>query len=315
MIYDKILKIIYIGKTNESIKYFKSLVEENETYKLVDCYLFTDNYKQAIIDNDVDCVVIDLNIDDCQDIKFMRYIKTLDMYVIAFGVSDVYYYIKNKINIDLPYIDFLYNNSNSVKINSFFSIMANNKVEFNVSEFFDCYVNDSPVVFDDEDLERFISFLTCRRKRIVNYEEIVETLYPKLKSDVKRWILYHSICCKFYDFLKEINMSYLFDYNQERCLFNYHLVSSDFYYEIETGTKEFNFNYINTIDPDFTLLLEQDLENRKLQAALDFDELHFEEEIYIPLLDEDKDDDFNIVEEKKISTFEESFLDKAMKKK
>ena len=123
MIYDKILKIIYIGKTVESIRYFQSLVEDNEKYKLVKCYLFTDDYKQAIIDNDVDCVVIDLNIDDCQDIKFMRYLKNLDMYVIGYGTYEVYYYIKNKINIELPYIDFLYNSSTNVKINSFFTIL------------------------------------------------------------------------------------------------------------------------------------------------------------------------------------------------
>ena len=110
-------------------------------------------------------------------------------------------------------------------------------------------------------------------------------------------------------------MSYLFDYNQERVLFNYHLVSSDFYLELEQDTKEFKFNYIDTINPDFVLLIEQDFDNRKLQAALDFDELHFEEEVYIPLLDEDKDDEFNVVEERAPSTFEESFLDKAMKKK
>lgn len=306
------MKIIYISKSRDSIDYFKSLIEENDKYSLVGTYLFSDDYRTVIKENDVDCVVIDLTIDDCQDIKFMKYIREIDPFVVGYGNVDVNASITYTINNDLKYMAFLDSKCSGVRLNAFFASIANNIVEFNVSEFFDAYINDSSIVFDDEYLENFVAFLTCRRKKVLTYDEIVAALFPE-ESDHKKKILYHELCFKLNDFFDQIGMGYIFSYNQTKVIFNYHLIQSDYYLFLKDEFENFEPSYIDSLKVDFEKLAYEDFKNKDIQSALEFDELHFDDEVYIPQIEDDLEDEFSIISEEETNT-ESSFLEKAILK-
>jgi len=306
------MKIIYIGKSIDSINYFKNLLEKNEKYCLVGTFLNTDDYKSVLLEDTIDCVVFDISIEDCQDIHFVRSLLDINAYVVIFGDSDVDEFITYTLNSEIKYVDFLDNKSSVARVNAYFDSLCGNIVEFNVSEFFDCYINDQSIVFDDEELERFVSFLTCRRKKVLSIEEVVQVLYKDEKDDNKLKMLFHQLCFKFYSFLDQIGLKQMFNYNQTKCVYNYHLVNSDFYQYLEDNTIEFHDEYIKEMNLDFVNLISEDLKNKNIKSSLDIEAMHADNEMYVPIVSE-QDDMYRVLEEEQEINEDEMFLAKAMR--
>lgn len=307
------MKIVYIGKTIESIDYFKSLINNTNNYQLVNTFLYSGDYKKVIASDEIDCAVFELTEDECSDYQMTKYLKEIDCYVVCFGNKQVGEFVNFGINADVNHVDFLNNKSSDVKINSYFASLANNIIEFNVREFFDPYINDCPITFGDEELERFVTFLTCRKKKYINSTEIMDALYPDYTLADKKVMKYRALACMFQTFLAEVGLTYLFNYNDKMCVFNYHLVQSDFYLYLKGEFEGFDRKYLDTINFDFESVIASEAEDRKIRGELDNIEFFYGDEVYVDFEPEELEDDFNLAIVQEEKEYEEDFMDKAIR--
>lgn len=309
------MKIVYIGKTNESIDYFKNLINNTANYQLVDTFLYSGDYKKRIANDDIDCAVFEVTEDECSDYQMTKYLKEIDCYVVCFGNKQVSEFISFGINSDVNHVDYLNNKSNDVKVNSYFSSLANNIIEFNVREFFDPYINDAPITFGDEELERFVAFLTCRKKKYINSNEIMDALYPDYTLADKKIMKYRALACMFQTFLAEVGLTYLFNYNDKMCVFNYHLVQSDYYQYLKGEFEGFDRKLIDSIKFDFDNVIARESEERKIRGELDNVEFFYGDEVYVDFEPEELEEDFNLatVDDEIEKEYEEDFMDKAIR--